>query len=221
MNINIPDTTERESTVVGDLIIFIKIEYDSDSDNPLENWDAMGKISSFSSRHINSVRSHKEAEELLANPNAVALSYFEHGNCLWGVAGTMTGMPDFRWDGVDLAGVWLPDAELLKYLPEIPVEEHPAKLLEWAKQACEVYTQWCNGEIYWYQMEVFEVLRDEDGDVEDYQEYEDPLEENSCGGLYGHDTVEEEINGVVAWVLQSAEKKLEHQRFMADTICTD
>jgi len=85
---------------------------DGDCANPLEDCDGVGKIHSFSRRHDNSVNP-SEAESLLDEHKtmAVMLSYFEHGLCRWGVAGTLSGMPDFQWDGVKYAGIWVPDDE--------------------------------------------------------------------------------------------------------------
>lgn len=100
---------ESGCRVFGDYILFVSYYYDGDCSNPLEDCDGMGKITSFSRRHINSVNSQEEVDKLFEDPHAVALSYFEHGQCLWGVQGSMEGMPDFRWDGVSMAGVWTPD----------------------------------------------------------------------------------------------------------------
>lgn len=83
---------------------------DSDCANPLEDCDGMGDIHSFSSRHRNSIN-QSECNSLIDDHKimAVMLSYFEHGQCKWGVAGSMSGMPDFCWDGVQYAGLWTPD----------------------------------------------------------------------------------------------------------------
>lgn len=93
----------EEKIVVGYLVQ----DPDSSHCNPLDN-DGAGKIFSFSHHHTN----HIDPNTLeFGNPYIIPLSYFEHGNCIWGVAGTMSNMPDFRWDGVKFAGVWKPDRE--------------------------------------------------------------------------------------------------------------
>ncbi len=83
--------------------------HDSDCANPLEDCDGMGDIHSFGRRHRNSV-SPDEISGMKYGEYAVPLSYFEHGLCKWGVAGTMSNMPDFCWDGVGYAGAWVPDS---------------------------------------------------------------------------------------------------------------
>ncbi len=102
-----PDSTSRR--IFDDRILFVSYWRDEETENPCDSHEGLGTIRSFGSRHVNSVSDPEEAEELLKSPGAVPLSYFEHGLGLWGVAGTMEGMPDFRWDGVSLAGVWVPD----------------------------------------------------------------------------------------------------------------
>ncbi len=92
-----------EKIVVGYLV------QDGDCSNPLTDCDGMGHIHSLSNRHINRIDSDDAKYRLESNPMVVPLSYFEHGNCKWGVAGTMSSMPDFNWDGVSFAGIWEPD----------------------------------------------------------------------------------------------------------------
>lgn len=82
---------------------------DEDCANPLEDCDGMGHIHSLSNRHTNHIDADEAREKLESNPFVVPLSYFEHGQCQWGVAGTMSSMPDFQWDGVSFAGIWEPD----------------------------------------------------------------------------------------------------------------
>ena len=121
----------------------IKVCQDQDPANPMEDWDGMGEIRSFSRRHANNVKSQEEAEQLMKdNPFHVELSYFEHGQSYWMVGGEMKpGMEgDFRWDGVRRAGLWIPDKEALatiriramkRLLPEgsdVKYETHDGKL---------------------------------------------------------------------------------------------
>lgn len=82
---------------------------DSDCANPLEDCDGLGSIRSLNRRHHNHIDRDEAVAILESDKDAVALSYFEHGLCKWGVEGTMSAMADFNWDGVSLAGVWIPD----------------------------------------------------------------------------------------------------------------
>jgi len=92
----------------------IKIHPDSDPMNPMEDWDAMGEVRSFSRRHHNSVKDQDEAERLMEqHPLHVKLSYFEHGNCLWMVMGDERPGVEWQWDGTRFAGLWIPNKEAL------------------------------------------------------------------------------------------------------------
>lgn len=168
----------------------VTIDHDSDVESPCD-WCGSWKIYSFSNRHVN-FRNPSEffgdnGKPLLAFRNklrvglAHILSYYEHGQCRWMLSGNTGGCPDWQWDGVDVAGVavW---------------EESPsnmgAKSQEDRAKDCEqwldVYTDWCNGACYWYQIE--QVEEDEDG-----REYADRVHVDSCGGFIGEDSVAEAI----------------------------
>lgn len=99
--------------------------------------DGMGHIRSFSSRHSNNMPVEDGQAIIESDKDAVLLSYFEHGLCRWGVAGTMSNMPDFRWDGTRFAGVWWPDdscrehiisSAIAKLLPQSVKVEYKSKL---------------------------------------------------------------------------------------------
>src|SRR4051812_40850869 len=91
----------------------IRIYPDTDASNPLEDWDEMGTILSLNGRHINFDPDGVD-EAIRNNPDSVGLSYFEHGLCLWSVAGELPTACRCPWDSVSFAGVWLPDAETLE-----------------------------------------------------------------------------------------------------------
>ena len=81
------------------------------------------------------------------------LSYFEHGLCLWSVAGELPAGCRCPWDSVAFAGVWLPDAETLSSARNYGGRTRRHFMRKRARQACEAYTQWCNGEVYGYEVE--------------------------------------------------------------------
>ena len=89
-------------------IIFLEIDYDSDVENPIE--DCCGTIYSLSAEHNQHITLN-EYFKLVKNPLNVSLYYLEHGQCKWGVGGTMNNMSDFGWDGVKEAGVFCPTKE--------------------------------------------------------------------------------------------------------------
>lgn len=148
--------------------LVLTVEPDVDLECPNDNGDGQWRLYSFGTRHSN----YKDPEELGISPERGAdgtpkvtnpglrtklrvglafwLGYFEHGNCLWfrrnkRPAGTEG---DFRWDGVDLAGilVW-----------EHPPDEMGARTYEDRGKDADAflteYTAWANGEGCGYKLE--------------------------------------------------------------------
>ena len=195
----LPDPGNTVHVEIGpDHVGFVRIDYDECPVNPLDDCDGMGTIYSFNQRH----HSFKHPDELEDDPDRVALSYFEHGNCVWGVQGVMSQMPDFRWDGVEAAGAWYPD-DVIRETAKDAGLEGPARK-EWmaaqAESACETYTQWCNGEVYFWGAHVYKVRRTEAGELydrlDDYRMDEAVVEE-SCGGFYGQEHLSEEVASIL------------------------
>ena len=91
----------------------IHVYYDPDVSNPLEDWPEIGTILSLNHRHSNFDPDGVD-EAIQNNLDAVPLSYYEHGQCLWAVAGELPTGARCPWDSVEFAGVWLPDAETLR-----------------------------------------------------------------------------------------------------------
>jgi hypothetical protein len=196
------DNTNWESTMIENkLIAFVAIHHDDTPANPCMDWDGFGDIKSLSTKHINNI-SVEEIEDMLQDEickeQTIALSYFEHGNCLWGVRGSMNNMPDFNWDGTDFAGVWIPDDECIKtvdHYEKLAKEKDEEfnrneKFKEMATQACKTYTAYCNGEVYGYRIELHRLQFDGEKDpIEEHGNYEhlDILFEDSCWGFYGDD----------------------------------
>ncbi len=83
----------------------ISIYADPDAPNPLKDWSEMGTILSLNRRHSNFDPAGVE-QAIEHNPDAVPLSYYEHGLCLWSVAGELPLAARCRWDSVSFAGVW-------------------------------------------------------------------------------------------------------------------
>lgn len=203
----------KDHEIVNGHIIFKKIVGDECPSNPLEDCDAMGSIFSFSNRHVNSI--DKERTDQLLHEHgkdAVFLSYFEHGNCLWGVKGSMGSMPDFQWDGVGTAGLWIPDKYLIEEAEKFDEKERRAKMEEWAKQACELYTQWCNGEVYGVIVKAYKAKYHEEGELYDSEEdyrYDEEVFDESVFGIYGYEHAEEEIkDNFMPWVHKELGEKI-------------
>lgn len=135
--------------------LMVEIFHDPEVESPCDE-DETWQLYSFSNRH----RTYRppseffpEGEPTLALRNklkagtAWTLSYFEHGQCRWMLADEPRGMlaGDWRWDGVDLAGVlvWENPPE---HLGPRTKQDRRAD----AAAFVETYTQWCNGETYGY-----------------------------------------------------------------------
>jgi len=153
----------------------IEILLDQDAECP-DGWDDQWKLYSFCTRHAHYANPGGLLQDDFGNTpiglrrkltvgTAFFLSYFEHGRCRWGLAGSMDGMPDFQWDGVGVAGllVW-----------EHPVSHLGPKTRKDREADAEcflsAFTAWANGDVYGY------VVRDDDGE-----------ELDSCFGFYGDD----------------------------------
>jgi hypothetical protein len=143
----------ESSTIVHDGRTYrITVYADENASNPLEDWPEMGTILSLNRGHAN-FAPESVAEAMESNPDAVALSYFEHGRCLWCVAGELPASARCPWDSVGLAGVWLPDADTLGSARRYGGSTRRHFMRKRARLACEAYTRWCNGEIYGYEIE--------------------------------------------------------------------
>lgn len=166
-----------------------------DTENPLD-YDAMGKIHSFNTRHSN-FKHPNECNHLIGDPMNVPLAYYEHGQCMWMVAGgtAWDRTPDKQWDAVGFAGIWEADEECRKTiiwkfrqwkkennLRKTTVEQRKQQYRRIAREMatgiCEEYTSWCNGECYSNHVELY----DADGNM---------LSDDSCGGYIGDYSLKE------------------------------
>lgn len=172
------DTIETTTVERDGQTFRIRIYPDGDAPNPLDDWGEMGTILSLNRRHRNFHPSRVEFE-IENNPDAVPLSYFEHGLCRWAVAGELPAECRCRFDSVVFAGVWLPDAATLASARNYGGFTRRMFMRKRARQACDAYTQWSNGEVYGYQIERLTVC------PECGQEGAEAVD--SCWGFYGLD----------------------------------
>ena len=128
----------------------ITVFHDAHARNPLEDWDEMGTILSLNRRHGNFDPGRIDAA--INDPDAVPLSYFEHGRCLWTVAGELPAAARCPWDSVPFAGLWLPDALTMASARHYGGRTRRHFMRKRARQACDAYTKWCNGEVYGYEV---------------------------------------------------------------------
>jgi hypothetical protein len=166
----------------------IRIYSDPDAPNPLEDWDETGTILSLNRRHLNfnlvGVESAMENDA-----DAVPLSYFEHGQCLWAVAGELPAGASCPWDCVAFAGIWLPDAQTLESARNYGGRTRQIFMRQRARQACAAYTQWCNGDVYGY--EIVRVT----ACAHCGSEQAEPVE--CCWGFFGLDTCRAEAEAAI------------------------
>ena len=146
------EAIESKTIVAGGDAYRITIYYDEDSPNPLDDWSEMGTILSLNRRHRNF-----EPDRIVAavehDVDAVKLSYFEHGRCLWSVAGEQPAAARCPWNSVPFAGVWLPDAITLASAACYAGRTRELFLRKRARDACNAYSKWCNGDVYGYIVE--------------------------------------------------------------------
>jgi hypothetical protein len=183
------DAIETKTVLLDGQTYRITIYPDGDARNPLEDGDEMGSILSLNRRHVNF---DPEGIELAieTNPDAVPLSYFEHGLCLWAVAGELPPGASCRWDSVEFAGMWLPDAQTLASARNYGGRTRRHFMRKRARQACGLYTGWCNGEVYGYEVELITVCPCCG------EEQARPVE--SCWGCFGLDYCLAEARAVLA-----------------------
>lgn len=164
-----------------DVKLIIKHDQDTESPNTYENW----KLVSFNSRHTSygdpydyllppdeygePVPANIGIRRKLKTGTAFILSYFEHGNCVWGLKGETHNC---QWDTARIAGILFWEGKS-KELPKSYEERE-----EWARSFLKEYTEWCNGNCYYFRIE--------------------DMEENildSCGGFIGDDGLADDIKG--------------------------
>lgn len=153
----------------------VTLWYDSDIQNPAE-FDSAWTLYSFSRRHT----SFKDPSEFFPDGKpsiglrrklevgtAFLLSYYEHGNSVWSLRGTG---PKCQFDSVDVAGILL-----CKEPKNMGAKTLEARRTD-AGYFVDIYTAWCNGDGYGYQIEEEVTLPCGHKEIKDV---------DSCYGFYG------------------------------------
>lgn len=173
----------------------ITVEVSDVQENPCE--DDGWKVYSFNRNHINFANPNdlledEDVQKKLETGYAFRLGYYEHGSSSWFLQGQGGPGTDCPWDGVRFAGliVWEND-------PSEIGGETPEDREKDAERFLEIYTSWCNGEIYQYSIE------NHDGEFVD-----------SCCGFYSAESMLEhirdfckdgeivEVTGESAWFIE-------------------
>lgn len=110
-------------------------------------------------------------------------------------------MPDFRWDGVEFAGLYAPPEWLLEQVKDKPEDERRKEIVKQAEIFCDDYTAWCNGWYYDLELTIYHLRQHEDGDIfddkEDYR-FNDPIYEGLTTYRGGsHDEIVDGLNQMV------------------------
>jgi hypothetical protein len=61
------------------------------------------------------------------------------------------------------------------------------KMKAYAQQACDIYTQWANGDVWYYTIEVYKLRRYRGAVLDEPSDYRhnEPVLEDSLSGIYG------------------------------------
>lgn len=183
--------------------ISIEIDYDHDPQDPTQDDDCAGTIHGFLPRKTSYWREvadmHLSPDELFEYLDEtygprdigwVQLGYYEHGLCSWFVHDSAPPGAEFRWDGTRLGGIWLPNEYIKEEAQKLPEEERKAYIRQRAAWCAETYTQWCNGAVYGYVVQIHEKL--DACEKCGHSEFEEK-DEDSCWGFFGYPEVQDEI----------------------------
>ena len=127
-------------------------------ENPCDDFG--WRVVSFNRNHVNFAHPegyvnrdgspvHIGLRRKLEAGTAYILSYYEHGSSAWMLAHSKewAATPDKQWDGCSVAGIllWEDKPNYIGKTPELRREAASAFI--------EVYTNWCNGNVYGFRVE--------------------------------------------------------------------
>ena len=128
-----------------------------------------------------------------ADVDAVLLDRYEHGMCSYSVHSN-GGCP---WDTSRGEAVWVPDKYLRQELEQIPdPDERRKQAVKYANQACDIYTDWANGNSYGWVVGVFDKV---DGGL---------VKEESCWGFIDDEYAEEELESTMKYYAEKYAQRL-------------
>jgi len=166
-------------------------------ENPQENDEGFGRfvhwsehgreeLSEYCQARAVDPDSHDAIEGEKPNPDAVLIDKFDHSGVSYHVGGEYSG-PDAQWDLSRAWAVWLPSPCLLNELKGKKGKERRALCVKWARQACETFNKWANGDVYGYVINIFDKGGQELSGAGD-----------SCFGFYGHEDAIEGLEEALA-----------------------
>ena len=147
--------------------VVIKIEQDICPENPLLECCGTGDIHSFNTKHANYLRLEASSVETLGkeltrlygekDKDWMYLSYYEHGRSIWFPQDEIVPGVEFQWDGRRFAGVWCVTKEVRENLDQRLKNDERTdyeRLLAYCSNTCKQYTQYCNGDIWGYEVSI-------------------------------------------------------------------
>jgi len=155
----IEDSISIEKTVEGFEVKYLT--YDENTENPFENSEGNGNFFHWEdngreqlTKYCDLLGYDIDTREKIKkeHPDAVKIDKYEHSGISYSVAGE--GM-NCRWDTSSVWAVWFPDECLLDNLKGLKGIARRKKCIEYARQACELFNQWANGETYCIVKETF------------------------------------------------------------------
>jgi hypothetical protein len=143
------------------------LSYDNDPENPFENSEGNGDFFHWKDYGREQLEKYCEllgydidTREKIGkdNPDAVRIDKYEHSGIAYSVFGEGR---QCRWDTSSTWAVWYPDNVLLEELKGLKGNARRKKCIEYARQACELFNEWCNGEVYCIVKETFDQNKQE------------------------------------------------------------
>ena len=177
--------TEIIETIVSDNYV-ANIQFDTSPFNPRDD-DNLGTIIAFHSRYNYSDNNDWTKEELLEHIQkedilSLPIYHYEHGD----VALSTTPF-HCQWDSGQIGYMFVSHAEIIEWFGELNLEQAEKNL----KAEIETYSQYCNGEVYGYQIY-------KKGDC---QYCSDDVD--SCWGFIGYEWIQEEVKNQLKYFEES------------------
>lgn len=132
----------------------IQIGYDENADNPFEcadgngifyHWKNHGKEQYYKYCELLGYNTETGDKTKKQHNDAILIDKYEHSGISYSIHGEGHNC---KWDTSSCHAVWYPDACILDELKEYKGKSRKEKLLKYAKQACELFNKWANGEVY-------------------------------------------------------------------------
>ena len=160
--------------------------YDSCPDNPFENeglgdffhWKDYGREQLI--KYCALLGYDIDSREKIGEDNnlAVRIDKYEHSGISYSVAGEGT---QCRWDTSSAWAVWFPNKCLTEDINRFKTKNTRRKrAVELARQACETFNQWANGEVYC-------IVKEEYNNDKEY------INHDICGGYLGYEYAEKAL----------------------------